>query len=203
MMNDEERELFQREMLNVQPLEIVNRVVHNERKTSREYLTPGQRYRRETAQRSAAFDANTLPTEFVEHVRPEAIVSFRREGLQHGVFHRLKQGAYEIEAVLDLHGFTLEQARHEVYGFIQDCLSHDIRLGLISHGKGRGNRDQIPLLKSFLVRWLPLFPEIMAFHSAQKWHGGTGAVYVLLRKTERAKQRTRERLGLISVKPEM
>ena len=199
-MKDEEFELFQREMADVQPLKPPNVFIHHERKTRAP--TPGQRYRREAAQRTVGFDENSLPTAFVEQVRPEAILSYRREGIQNGVFHRLKQGAYEIEAMLDLHGLTLEQARHEVYGFIHDCLEHDIRLALISHGKGRGNKDQIPLLKSFLARWLPLFAEVMAFHSAQKWHGGAGAVYVLLRKTERAKQRTRERLGLVSGKPE-
>jgi DNA-nicking Smr family endonuclease len=76
-----------------------------------------------------------------------------------------------------------------------------VRSALISHGKGRGNKDGKPLLKSYLARWLPMFPEIMAFHSAQKWHGGAGAVYLLLRKSEKQKEKTRERLGLVSGKP--
>jgi DNA-nicking Smr family endonuclease len=89
-----------------------------------------------------------------------------------------------------------------VYSFIHECLRYDVRSALITHGKGQRNKDQIPLLKSFLARWLPLFPEVMAFHSAQKWHGGAGAVYVLLRKSEKAKAETRERLGLSAGKPE-
>jgi hypothetical protein len=34
---------------------------------------------------------------------------------------------------------------------------------------------------------------VQAFHSAQPQHGGTGAVYVLLRKSEEKKQENRER----------
>ena len=198
-MNDEEFDLFRKEMADVKPLSAAVQAVVREASKTR---TPGQTYRREAAQRSAdEWDESRLPTAFVEPVRPEAIISFKRDGIQHGVFRRLQKGAYDIEAMLDLHGLTVEQARHEVHRFIGDCRRYDVRLALISHGKGRRNKDQIPLLKSFLVRWLPMFPEVMAYHSAQKWHGGAGAVYVLLRKSEKAKAETRERLGLSSGKP--
>ncbi|PID54684.1 MAG: hypothetical protein CR978_02335 [Gammaproteobacteria bacterium] len=36
-------------------------------------------------------------------------------------------------------------------------------------------------------------PAVMAFHSAQARHGGTGAVYVLLQKSEQKKRENRER----------
>ena len=197
-MSDEEFELFQKEMADVRPLSRSGQAaVAGERARP----TPGQLYRREAAQRTRDFDENQLPTAFVEYLHPEAALSFKRDGIQNGVFRRLQQGGYEIEAVLDLHGLTIEQARHEVYQFIRDCVYHDVRSALISHGKGRRNKDQVPLLKSFLARWLPMFPEVMAFHSAQKWHGGAGAVYLLLRKGERAKDETREKLGLSSGKP--
>ena len=198
-MSDDELDLFKKEMADVRPLSArEERVLRREDKMP----SPGLLYRRESAQRARTVDESHLPTAFVEPVRPEAIISYRRDGIQHGVFRRLQKGAYEIEATLDLHGLTVEQARHEVYLFIHDCLRYDVRSALIAHGKGQRNKDQIPLLKSFLARWLPLFPEVMAFHSAQKWHGGAGAVYMLLRKSEKAKAKTRERLGLSSGKPE-
>jgi DNA-nicking Smr family endonuclease len=196
-MNDEEFELFRKEMADVERLPASGRLIVRERTRP----TPGEIYRREAAQRGADFDENQLPTAFVDYVHPEATISFKRDGIQNGVFRRLQKGAYAIEAMLDLHGLSVEQARHEVHQFIHDCLHHDVRSALISHGKGRNNREQKPLLKSFLARWLPMFPEVMAYHSAQKWHGGAGAVYVLLRKSEKAKQKTRERLGLSSGKP--
>ena len=199
MMSDEDLELFLKEMTDVRPLSQDQRQ-HQKRKDVS--AAPGLSYRREAAQRAREIEESRLPTAFVEPVRPEAIISFKRNGIQHGVFRRLQQGAYPIEAMLDLHGLTVEQARHELCQFIADCLKYDVRSALISHGKGHRNKDQIPLLKSFLVRWLPMFPEVMAYHSAQKFHGGAGAVYVLLRKSEKAKAETRERLGLSSGKPE-
>lgn len=200
-MNDEEFQLFQREMADVRPLPATGPTQHLQPR--RQPATPGQAYRREAAQRGGErFDENQLPTAFVEYLHPEAILSFRRDGIQNGVFRRLQGGGYDIEAVLDLHGLTVEQARHEVFRFVHDCLGCDVRLALISHGKGRNNKEQRPLLKSFLARWLPMFPEVMAFHSAQRWHGGAGALYLMLRKTENQKNKTRERLGLISGKPE-
>lgn len=198
-MNDEDTEFFRQAMADVKPLTAPERHLARQADGS---LTPGIRYRREAAQRTMTMDESQLPTAFVDPVRPEAVISYRRDGIQYGVFRRLQQGAYPIEAMLDLHGLTVEQARHEVYRFIGDCLRHDVRSALISHGKGHRNKDQVPLLKSFLARWLPMFPEVMAYHSAQKWHGGAGAVYVLLRKSEKAKEATRERLGFGSGKPE-
>jgi len=199
-MSDDELDFFRKQMADVRPL--ARGAESLIRRKDDSTTTPGVLYRRESAQRALRMDESHLPTAFVEPVRPEAIISFKRDGIQNGVFRRLQRGAYEVEAMLDLHGLTVEQARHEVYVFIHDCLRYDVRSALISHGKGQRNKDQIPLLKSFLARWLPLFPEVMAFHSAQKWHGGAGAVYVLLRKSEKAKAETRERLGLSSGKPE-
>ena len=199
-IKDDDLEFFSREMADVQPLKAVERVVqkpHFDR-------TPGQQYRRDAAQRAQSQNDNFLTTAFVELVHPQAELSFMRPGMQHGVFRKLRQGAYPIDAVLDLHQLTVEQARCEVFQFIRDCMARDVRSALISHGKGGRHPDRpAALLKSYVAKWLPQFPEVMAFHSAQGFHGGTGAVYVLLKKSERQKQRTRRRLGLIDAKPEL
>lgn len=196
-MNEDDLNLFRQETADVVPLPHASSLLH----LTRTRPTPGQEYRREAAQRHEAFDVNTLPTSFVEYLHPESVISFRRDGIQNGVYRKLQQGGYDIDAVLDLHGFTVEQARDELFRFIADCLHHEVRSALISHGKGRGNKEKRPLLKSYLARWLPLFPEVMAFHSAQKCHGGAGAVYLLLRKSEKQKQKTREKLGITHGKP--
>lgn len=199
-MSDKDLELFHKEMADVKPLEAP---AGSGRVVPEREITPGHLYRRESAQRSDALDATQLPTSFVEPVRPEAIISFKRDGIQNGVFRKLQRGEYSIEALLDLHGYTVEEARLELFRFVSECQRQNIRMLLISHGKGHRNKDQIPLIKSYLVRWLPLLSQVMAFHSAQKWHGGAGAVYVLLRKSEKAKADTMERLGLRSVKPDL
>lgn len=198
-ISDEDREFFSREMADVEPLKTVDR----ELRKPHFQRTPGQQYRRDAAQRARHRDDNFLTTAFVELVHPQSVLSFMRPGIQHGVFRKLRQGAYPLDAVLDLHQLTVEEARHEVFRFIRDCTAQDVRSALINHGKGGRHPDRpAALLKSYVALWLPQFPEIMAFHSAQGFHGGTGAVYVLLKKSERQKQRTRRRLGLLDAKPE-
>jgi len=125
-------------------------------------------------------------------VGPHDFLAFKRDGVQNGVYRKLRLGKYTIDARLDLHRMTVEQARLAVYQFIKDCMAQDIRCALITHGRGVG-RERPALLKSCVAHWLPQFPEVLAIHSAQKHHGASGATYVLLRKSERKRQENWER----------
>jgi DNA-nicking Smr family endonuclease len=136
-------------------------------------------------------DKNFLSGEYIEPVDALAILEFKRDGIQNGVYKNLKQGKYQIDARLDLHNMTVEQARSAVFQFIGDCMNYDIRCALVTHGKSEG-REQPAQLKSCLAHWLPQLDNVMAFHSAQKRHGATGATYILLRKSEKKKQETWE-----------
>lgn len=159
--------------------------------------TPGQAYRRKAAQRTLD-DEGFLPTIFIEPVAPDAILGYKRPGVQHGVFYKLRRGEYPVEALLDLHRLTVVQARREVYRFVRACLEDEVRCALIIHGKGgRGQvAEQCAVLKSCLARWLPMMTEVLAFHSAQKCHGGVGALYILLKKGALQKERNRRRFQL-------
>lgn len=172
----------------VEPIQTEKRIILNKRSTAAEAL---QR-RRDAAQDEALRAQDPLTREPVEMVAPLAVLSFQRPGVQHGVFRNLRLGKYLLDARLDLHRMTMEQARKEVYQFIQDCVNHDVRTALITHGKGEG-REQPALLKSCIAHWLPELDEVLAFHSAQKHHGGYGATYLLLRKSDRKKMETSER----------
>jgi len=195
----EDKQIFEQEMTGVRPLKTeAAKPTHRQR----ERPEPGTLYRRAAAQRPIEADENFLTSGLVEFVHPLDVLSFKRGGIQNGVFHTLQRGGYRIDATLDLHLMTIEEARVEVYGFIRSCVRYEVRTALINHGKGNRSKDSRAMIKSYLARWLPQFKEIMAFHSAQGFHGGTGAVYVMLRKSEKAKDRVRERLGLSSGKPE-
>ena len=91
---------------------------------------------------------------------------------------------------------TVDEARREVFAFLRECYRYELRTLIILHGKGDRNPDRVALLKSHLSVWLPQIDEVMAFHSAQKQHGGTGAVYVMLKKGEKSKQTNREQFGM-------
>ena len=157
-------------------------------------ITPGTLERRRAAEALAAGNANSLPTEHIPLVEPHAELAFVRPGVQHGVYRRLRLGEYRCDSRLDLHGLTVAQAREILWRFVADCMRHDIRVGLVTHGRGVG-RSTPALLKSCVALWLPCFPDVLAFHSAPRHLGGTGATLVLLRKSERARSENFERHG--------
>ncbi|WOD08723.1 DNA endonuclease SmrA [Marinomonas sp. GJ51-6] len=134
-------------------------------------------------------DKNHLSQDYIEKVEPNDVLEYKRSGVQDGVFKRLRQGKYGIEARLDLHNHTVAQAREQVYQFVDDCMRNDIRVAIIVHGKGERTPDpeSRAMLKSHINKWLRDLDAVMAFHSAQRYHGGLGAVYVLLKKTEKAR----------------
>lgn len=191
-MSGEEHDLFAQEMQGVARLKPSDRLFLAKPREE----TPGLAERRSAAMREFFRDRNHLTTQPVEMLKSNDVLSFKRPGIQDGVFRKLRLGHYEIEARLDLHRKSLEDARREVFQFIRDCQKFELRSVIILHGKGERNQNQEALLKSYVAAWLPEMDEVMAFHSAQKHHGGTGAVYVMLRKGEKAKQANRERHGL-------
>lgn len=151
------------------------------------------RQKRADAVRAEVEEYNRLSGEFIEPVDPHDILAFKRPGIQNGVYRNLRLGKYTVDARLDLHNLTVEQARVAVHTFVQDCCQHDIRSALITHGKGEGRKPQPALLKSCIAHWLPQLTEVQAFHSAQKQHGGAGATYVLIRKSDKKRLENAER----------
>lgn len=147
--------------------------------------------RRQLATTELAKDKNFLSGEYIEPVDPLAILEFKRDGVQTGVYRNLRLGKYKIDARLDLHNMTVEQARTAVFQFVADCMNYDIRCALITHGKSEG-RERPALLKSCVAHWLPQLDSVMAFHSAQQRHGASGATYILLRKSAQKKLETWE-----------
>ncbi|WP_045855560.1 DNA endonuclease SmrA [Teredinibacter purpureus] len=171
----------------VKPLKVEKRVIINSSKDN----DVDKETRRLAAQEVAEEkqDPLTVPVDLVE---PLAELSFQRPGVQHGVFKNLRLGKYKLDARLDLHRLTVEQARKIIFEFIHDCLEADVRCALITHGKGEG-REIPALLKSCVAHWLPQFDAVLAFHTAQKHHGSYGATYVLLRKSDKKKLENKER----------
>ncbi|WP_336368494.1 DNA endonuclease SmrA [Marinobacter sp. C2H3] len=191
MTTKDERLAFLEEMKDVRRIRRGNRA---EVERPRE-LTPGHLERQRSAVAKPLRDTNPLTADMVEPLTAHDVLCWQRPGVQHGVFRKLRLGQYPIEARLDLHRMTVEQARREVFGFVGDCVRYGLRSVIILHGKGERNPDGIAQLKSYLAKWLPELADVLAFHSAQKHHGGTGAVYVMIRKGDQDKQRNRDLHG--------
>lgn len=107
---------------------------------------------------------------------------FSRSGLQHSVLRKFRRGHYVIEAELDLHGRIVREAREMVNEFLRVSRLNGHRCVRIIHGKGLSSAGKLPVLKGKVNAWLRQKDEVLAFCSARPHDGGTGAVYVLLKR---------------------
>ena len=102
---------------------------------------------------------------------------------------KLKRGLLPIDGTLDLHGLTREEAAAELTRFINTRQAAGARCLLVITGKGinqGGHGDWSPgVLRQAVPEWLnapPLAAKVLAFSYAQPQHGGSGALYVLLKR---------------------
>lgn len=188
-MTDDEEMLFQQEMAGVKPIRQERRVALKRSELSED----GARQRRSAAA-AEADPENPLSDEGIEPLDSWYVLDFKRPGVQNGVFRKLKQGRYEAEARLNLHRMSVAKARRELYEFVEQASQMGLRTVLVIHGKGENSaeKQQASIIKGFVNTWLTQLDTVQAFHSARPRHGGTGAVYVLLRKGEEAKQKNRD-----------
>ncbi len=95
---------------------------------------------------------------------------------------RLKRGHVELDQRLDLHGQTQERAHQLLRACVAAAQARGCRCILVVTGKGLESGG---ILRHMVPRWLneePNRARIVAFCPAQPRHGGTGALYVLLRR---------------------
>jgi DNA-nicking Smr family endonuclease len=109
---------------------------------------------------------------------------FKRDGVQSRLFQKLKRGQIRVECELDLHGMTIAVAKQALCQFLAKAQATNRRCIRVIHGKGRGSKQGIPVLKGKLNYWLQQRDEILAYCSARQVDGGTGAVYVLIKKSK-------------------
>lgn len=94
-----------------------------------------------------------------------------------------------IHARLDLHGMNQDQAYDRLIVFIHNAYQKGHRCVLIITGKGlKSNEDwwqEVGILKQQVPRWLneePLRSKINTHTTARPEHGGTGAIYVFIKR---------------------
>ncbi len=105
--------------------------------------------------------------------------------LDRRVLRALRRGEYALQGNLDLHGMTRIEAKDAVETFLLNARRDGKRCVLVVHGRGLNSPDHIPVLKEQLKVWLNcgrVAKSVLAFASARPQDGGTGALYVLLRR---------------------
>ena len=108
-----------------------------------------------------------------------------RDGLPRRVLTDLRRGRWVVQAELDLHGLTRDEARSALGHFLHEALEHGYRCVRLIHGKGHGSPGREPVLKAKVQRWLAQRREVVAFAQASAPHGGAGALIVLLAPSSR------------------
>lgn len=106
-------------------------------------------------------------------------------GVDRNLLRSLRRGDFPRQAQLDLHGLTQAEARSAAERFLSDSRRARRRCVLIVHGRGLNSKDQAPVLKTWVREWLSqkrISAMVLAFCSARPEDGGSGAVYVLLRR---------------------
>ncbi len=103
---------------------------------------------------------------------------------------KIKRNSFKIEAKLDLHGYTLDQAYTAVRNFVFSCYNGGKRCIIIVTGKGvHKDNDNIfstgGVLRDSVPVWLndaDIRPLILSVNNPAEKLGGTGALYIILRR---------------------
>ena len=120
----------------------------------------------------------------------------RLEPLDRRLKQRLARGREPIEARIDLHGRTQDEAHATLLRFLRKAQEDGVRFVLVITGKGARARDEWSergVLKRQVPLWLKL-PEfrayVVGFEPAHVGHGGEGALYVRIKKPGDRRRKT-------------
>jgi DNA-nicking Smr family endonuclease len=102
---------------------------------------------------------------------------------------QLRRGQQSVDAVIDLHGMRQDEAHLALRAFLRREQSRGTRIALVVTGKGAAGTsligDERGVLRRVVPHWLRLAdlrPFVVGFEEAQARHGGSGALYVRLRR---------------------
>ncbi|WP_246725114.1 Smr/MutS family protein [Beijerinckia sp. L45] len=116
--------------------------------------------------------------------------------LERKLKQRLSRGRMTADAAIDLHGFRQTEAYHALHHFLLRSQRRGMTVVIVVTGKGGKpgtfldvGGGEIGVLRRAVPLWLnmPDFrPMVLGFEEAARHHGGSGALYVRLRRRDRA-----------------
>jgi len=174
-MSQDDSDLFRRVMSDAKPLQSEDRVSHEPKK-------PKPRARFSRADERAVLDESMRANvDELENDNAE-FLRFHRPSVGRRTMRKLTRGKYSVQDEIDLHGMTQDEAHDRLKDFVEQCSKSGKLCVRVVHGKGLGSGLRGPVLKRSVNRWLRRWDPVLAFVSTPVVDGGTGAVYVLLRK---------------------
>jgi DNA-nicking Smr family endonuclease len=187
-MTTQDDDSFEHFMDDVKPLKEDTHVHFNGPKAN----SLAQELRRQAINQNTLETFNYLSTVGITPVAPDDILEYKQPGIQDGVYKNLRLGKYGIDKSVSIQQTPLEKARQLVFDTIMSAYNEGARTILLKHGLGIHSKPFAGFLKSATNHWLREIPEVIAFYSAQKRHGGLSAVYILIKKNRQEKSANRE-----------
>ncbi|WP_294394202.1 Smr/MutS family protein [uncultured Sphingomonas sp.] len=106
--------------------------------------------------------------------------------LDGGWDRRLRRGSIAPDRTIDLHGHTLASAHHALETALSRAVADDVRVLLVVTGKPpRASEARRGLIRASIGEWLSVSSHrarIAAVRVAHPRHGGSGALYLILRR---------------------
>jgi len=138
-------------------------------------------------------ESNSETKPFLE-LTPKQVEPFNNIKMDRKKYYKIKKGKESPEDILDLHGFTVDQAFVRLEKFINKAVKRDLRLVLIITGKGLSRINQgfstpkVGVLKASFINWLDdqkINKFVLQSMPAHRTHGGGGAYYIYLKRKVR------------------
>jgi DNA-nicking Smr family endonuclease len=173
-LSEEERALWESVARQARPLRNKHRVANSHAASLRTETSAAKAVVQPKSTIAVAAPAPKKPA------APPLVPLGRRERSQ------LSKGKKEIEARLDLHGMTQARAHRALSGFLHRAHGDGLTFVLVITGKGKiGAESERGVLRRQVPQWLsqPEFRNVVVgFEEAHIGHGGTGALYVRIRR---------------------
>ena len=124
-------------------------------------------------------------------VKPEKAALPPLAPLERRLRQRLSRGAQPIDSVIDLHGKRQDEAHEALRRFIIGAHAMGYAVILVVTGKGasgpndQGFLEERGVLRRIVPHWLRMTdmrPYVIGFEPAAQHHGGSGALYVRIRR---------------------
>lgn len=104
--------------------------------------------------------------------------------IEQPVWRKLSRGRVPIDASIDLHNMSQDEAHNNLHRFLVQARARDCRHVLVITGKGRSPASD-GVLRRMVPQWLaqePFAGLVSGVRSAARGHGGDGAFYVRLKR---------------------
>ncbi|RWP41674.1 Smr/MutS family protein [Mesorhizobium sp.] len=131
---------------------------------------------------------DTKPPPRAPAMAPAAAAKAKTQHVSHALdeptLEKLSKGRLPIEGRVDLHGLTQDEAYSLLFSFLHRAHAGGIRYVLVITGKGSSSGGD-GVLRRAVPAWLstPAFRPLVSSHDhAARNHGGSGALYVRLRR---------------------